>query len=126
MIDFQQMKVNNKEPVYIQVVNFVKRQIYLGIVGNGDLLPSRRELGAMLGINPNTAQKAFKMMEDEELIETPPNAASRIFVSPKRRQQLCEECTKGLVAGFLSQIYEVRMTKQELIDYVNELWKGEE
>lgn len=126
MIDFQQMKVNNKEPVYIQVVNFVKRQIHLGIVENGDLLPSRRELGATLGINPNTAQKAFKMMEDEKLIETPPNAASRIFVSPKRKQQICEECTKGLVAEFLEQLYEVRMTKQELMDYVNELWKGDE
>lgn len=30
------------------------------------LLPSRREIATILEVNPNTVQKAFKLMEEED------------------------------------------------------------
>lgn len=60
MLDFRKLELNTTEPVYVQIVSFVKRQIFTGAAEKGESLPSRRELAAILKINPNTVQKAFR------------------------------------------------------------------
>ena len=67
MLDFTKLELNTAEPVYVQIVSFVKRQIFTGTAEKGESLPSRRELAAILKINPNTVQKAFRLMEEEFL-----------------------------------------------------------
>ena len=56
MLDFRKLELNTTEPVYVQIVSFVKRQIFTGAAEKGESLPSRRELAAILKINPNTVQ----------------------------------------------------------------------
>ena len=72
MLDFTKLELNTAEPVYVQIVSFVKRQIFTGIAEKGESLPSRRELAAILKINPNTVQKEFRLMEEEGIVVTPP------------------------------------------------------
>lgn len=122
MIDYKKMKVDGKTPVYIQIVEYLKQQIYLGNVENGDALPSRRELGVVLGINPNTAQKAFKLMEEEQLIETPPNAASRVMVDRKTRKKIEQEFTKEFICNFIDQAKAIELSKEELIQNIEKYW----
>ena len=54
VLDFRKLELNTTEPVYVQIVSFVKRQIFTGAAEKGESLPSRRELAAILKINPNT------------------------------------------------------------------------
>ncbi|MEG1639496.1 MAG: GntR family transcriptional regulator, partial [Ruthenibacterium sp.] len=54
MVDFTQLTFHEREPVYLQIAKHLKRQILLGTASNGDVMPSRRELAAQAGINPNT------------------------------------------------------------------------
>ena len=42
----------------------------------GQKLPSRREVAAQLQVNPNTVQKAFKLMEDEGYVRTSSTSGS--------------------------------------------------
>ena len=79
MVNFSDLQLHDMEPVYLQIVRHLKRAIFLGEAAVGESLPSRRELAAQLCINPNTAQKAFRLMEEEGLIQTPKNAASTVF-----------------------------------------------
>ena len=65
MLTFQDLQLNAREPVYLQIAAHVKRQIFRKTARTGDPLPSRREIAATLEINPNTAQKAFRLMEEE-------------------------------------------------------------
>ena len=41
-----------------------------GIICDGDELPSRRVLSALLGVNPNTVQKAYRELERQGYIYT--------------------------------------------------------
>ena len=50
MLDFRKLELNTTEPVYVQIVSFVKRQIFTGAAEKGESLPSRRELAAILKI----------------------------------------------------------------------------
>ena len=54
-------------PIYLQILLFIKRGIIAGTVVNGDELPSRRVLSALLGVNPNTVQKAYRLLEEDGL-----------------------------------------------------------
>ena len=57
-------------PIYLQIVDGIKRSIISGERKAGDRLPSVREFAAQLQVNPNTVQKALAELEDCGLIYT--------------------------------------------------------
>jgi len=59
MIEFDSYKQEAGIPIYLQLVNYIKRYVASGNAADGEELPSRRWLSARLGINPNTVQKAL-------------------------------------------------------------------
>jgi GntR family transcriptional regulator len=52
-------------PIYVQIVDEVRRARVLGTVTPDDPLPSVRQLAAELRVNPNTVQQAYREMERE-------------------------------------------------------------
>ena len=60
-------------------MRYVKRGVVSGAIVDGDELPSRRVVSALLGVNPNTVQKAYRALEDEGLIESHTGAKSRVW-----------------------------------------------
>ncbi|MCI3920074.1 GntR family transcriptional regulator [Paenibacillus sp. TRM 82003] len=100
---FWDVTFNNRDPVYMQVVRHFKEGLATGRLQAGDVIPSRRELGALLKINPNTAQRAYKEMEEKGLIATEGNTASRITLRTELlraiRSELLEEAVNTLLAA---------------------------
>ena len=70
MISFECFPLEEGIPIYLQIIRHVKRGIVAGIVRDGDELPSRRVLSARLGVNPNTVQKAYRLLEEEGIALT--------------------------------------------------------
>ena len=68
----------SKQPIYEQLVEQLRRQLFLGVVKAGQALPSVRQLATDLGINPNTIQKAYRRMEAEGMIISVPGKGSFI------------------------------------------------
>ena len=68
VISFENFIMEDGSPIYQQILRYIKRGVIAGSIKDGDELPSRRVLSAMLGVNPNTVQKAYRMLEEEELI----------------------------------------------------------
>ena len=120
MLDFTKLELNASEPVYIQIVSFVKRQIFIGTAEKGESLPSRRELAAILKINPNTVQKAFRLMEEEGIVVTPPNAVSMIHWDEEIYLKLQKELTAGLVADFVAHAKENGLTLETVTELLKE------
>ena len=58
MIHFEEMKLDENSPIYLQIIDFIKGGLAAGTIVYGDELPSRRMLSALLGINPNAVQEA--------------------------------------------------------------------
>ena len=57
-------------PIYLQVIEQVKRSVALGILQAGEQLPTVKQLALDLTINPNTVAKAYKELERDGVIET--------------------------------------------------------
>lgn len=127
MLDFQKLVLNTTEPVYLQINRFVKRQIFLGQAQKGDCLPSRRELAVQLKINPNTAQKAFRAMEEAGLVLTPKNSVSILYFDEDMLADIRREMTAGLVEEFVCKAKENGLTLALVCQMLREEWeKGEE
>ena len=58
----------SRSPVYEQLVEQVERYILLGLLREGDQLPSVRALSSELSINPNTIQKAYGELDAKGIL----------------------------------------------------------
>lgn len=68
----------SKQPIYEQLIEQLRKQLFLGVAQAGQPLPSVRQLAIELGINPNTIQKAYRRMEAEGMIVSVPGKGSFI------------------------------------------------
>jgi DNA-binding transcriptional regulator YhcF (GntR family) len=123
VLDFSTLILNNKDPVYIQISNFVKKKILLRHAETGTGLPSRREVAAILNINPNTAQKAFKLMEDEGFIVTNTNVGSMIYLNEEIYSRIESELTELLVHDFVQGAKEVNLSYKKVIQLITDMWE---
>jgi GntR family transcriptional regulator len=57
-------------PIYLQVVEQVKRSVALGVLAPGERLPTVKQLATDLTINPNTVARAYRELERDGVIET--------------------------------------------------------
>ncbi|MFC0215019.1 GntR family transcriptional regulator [Paenibacillus chartarius] len=121
------MKVifNNRDPVYLQVVRHFKQEIATGRLQAGQEIPSRRELAATLQINPNTAQKAYKEMEEQGLIRTEGNSPSRITTDERVLSSIREELILEAVQTFVSSIKTIDVPVDELLHIVKDAYLAE-
>lgn len=60
-----QLDHGDHRPIYEQIKDKIKTLIITGVLKENDKVPSVRELAAMLTINPNTIQKAYRDLEIE-------------------------------------------------------------
>src|SRR5690606_18361768 len=65
-----ELNFNSSKPIYMQMVDEVKRALARGELSPGDKIPSHKERAQMSKINPNTVQRAYQEMEREGLTET--------------------------------------------------------
>ncbi len=63
-------------PIYEQLYKSITKMAALGAIEEGDSLPSIRALAQELGINPNTVQKTYQMLERDGIIYSVPGKGS--------------------------------------------------
>jgi GntR family transcriptional regulator len=57
---------------YLQLVHQVRRALKLGLLREGDQLPTVKEVVARVAINPNTVLKAYRELEHDGLVSARP------------------------------------------------------
>ncbi|MFF2877136.1 GntR family transcriptional regulator [Gottfriedia sp. NPDC057991] len=112
--------VNNREPVYLQVVRHFKQQIAKRLLEAGQEIPSRRELAVQFNINPNTVQKAYKEMEEQGLITTERNFPSKITTDIKVLNSVRNELIMEAVNEFVDSIKVINVPVEELLTMVKQ------
>jgi GntR family transcriptional regulator len=116
---------NNRDPVYLQVVRYFKEEIATGKLIAGQEIPSRRELAGLLKINPNTAQRAYKEMEEQMLITTEGNSPSRITMDERILNSIHKELIQEAVDLFVGSIIKINVPVDELLHQVKEKFESE-
>ena len=63
-------------PLYLQLIEQIKRAVALGTLASGEQLPTVKALAVDLTINPNTVARAYRELERDRVIETSPGRGS--------------------------------------------------
>lgn len=126
MISFEGFMIDGHSPIYAQLVRFIKSGVAAGTIQNGDEIPSRRELSALLGVNPNTIQKAFRILEEENVVFSRTGAKSYVTadetMAASFRTQLAEGDTRTLIGG----LKQLGLKKGDALRLMEHLWDEEE
>ena len=57
MVSFDDFIMEPGVPIYAQIIRYVKGAVAAGTVADGEELPSRRVLSALLGVNPTPSRR---------------------------------------------------------------------
>ena len=126
MVSFEAFRTVDGTPVYLQIINFIKRGAIAGTIRDGDELPSRRVLSALLGINPNTVQKAFHMLEEEHLMESRTGAKSCMTLPPDTLDALRREVLSDELRAMARTLRQLGISREEALRLIEQAWKEDE
>src|SRR5215468_128086 len=73
---------SDKRPIYLQIMEQIKRRIAVGDWNEGHTLPSIRQLAADLQISVITVKRAYLELEREGVIVTQQGRGSRVASDP--------------------------------------------
>ena len=109
----------DSRPIYQQVKDGFCRLILSGALPPGYKLPSVRELATSLTINPNTIQRAYRELEQENYIVSVPGKGSFVCqgdqAAQARRQELLERFEK-----LVKELEQLGVSREQLTEELRE------
>lgn len=119
------IKFDDKTPIYLQIMDMVKRDIVSKKLKGGDKLPSVRELAASLKVNPNTLQRAYQELEREGITFTQRGMGTFVTEDERVTKNLKKEMAQNVMLSFIEGMKKLGFSSSEIIDIVSEQVKGE-
>ena len=112
------MEYNEHKPIYLQNVDLMQEKIVHGEWPEEERIPSVREMGAMVGVNPNTIVRSYQLLESQEIIYN--KRGLGYYVKNGAVERIRENVKREFIANELPQFKaKARMlgiTKEELVE----------
>ena len=113
-------------PIYIQIMDMIKRDIITKKIKEGDKLPSVREMADNLKVNPNTIQRVYQELEREGVTFTQRGMGTFITKDKKVILSLKSEMAKEVIISFIDGIESLGFNEEEIIDIIADYMKRRE
>ena len=126
MLNFDRLVLDESSPIYLQILRYVKQGIAAGTIANGEELPSRRVVSALLGVNPNTVQKAYRLLEEEGLIQSHTGAKSCVVADEAARSRVRTQLLGQDARAMISAMKQMGVTREEALALLDTLWKEDD
>ena len=123
MISFESFVPDGNVPIYLQIVGYIKRGIVAGTIPDGAEMPSRRMLSALLGVNPNTVQKSYAMLEEEGLIHSRSGAKSCVAADDAAIRRLRGELLGQNLKTVIDAMKQMGMTLEDAQAALADHWE---
>ena len=110
--------LGGKDSIFKQIKDQIIKFIEIGVLKVNDKLPSVRDLASELGVNPNTVMKAYVELENEGYVYT--IAKKGAFIADLK-------ITKDELLDFKNEVKILKETidKEKLIKVIEEIYGGE-
>ena len=125
MVSFADLLLTDGPPIYQLILRYVKGGSAGWTIGHGEDLPSRRVVSALLGVNPNTVQKAYRLLEEEGLTQSLTGAKSCVVADEAARRRVREELLQADVRSTLAAMKAMGLSKEAALALVDQLWEEE-
>lgn len=110
---------SSRAPVYMQIVSRIRADILNGVYRADEQIPAVRQLAFEAGVNPNTMQRAFAVLEAENLFVTRGTIGRFITSDSAVLDHAREVMRREAVEQILADARAVGMEPAELIDRIH-------
>lgn len=113
-------------PIYVQIVDEIRRAVVIGTLAPHDPLPSVRRLAVRLSVNPNTVQLAYRELERNHVVYKQRGRGT--FVAPIRddaapREAERQDFASAIARRAIRDAYRHGVTAPELISAIRKVEK---
>lgn len=117
-------------PIYLQIVEQVRRMVTSGELAAGSQLPTVRQLARELGVNFNTVARAYRLLDEAGLISTQQGRGTYILEVPAAEvpAQFRRETLEILTRRFLAEASGLGFSLGEIVAVFRQqvqLWQDE-
>ncbi|WP_267378920.1 GntR family transcriptional regulator [Bacillus sp. GM_Baccil_2] len=102
-------------PIYVQVMEYIKKEIVTGRLAPGEKIPAVRELAGKLQVNPNTIQRTFQELEREGIAETRRGTGRFVTMNEEKITELRKEMAKELLDNFINGMNNLGIMEEEIL-----------
>ena len=96
------MEFNSNRSIYLQICDAICEQILSGTLRPDERIPSVREYGAEIGVNPNTIMRSYEKLTADGIIYN--KRGIGYFISPDALDTVLEAQRKDFLENELPQI----------------------
>jgi DNA-binding transcriptional regulator YhcF (GntR family) len=96
------MEFNSNRSIYLQICDAICEQILSGTLRPDERIPSVREYGAEIGVNPNTIMRSYEKLTADGIIYN--RRGIGYFISPDALETVLEAQRKDFLENELPQI----------------------
>ena len=119
---FFQINPENGVPVYQQVSRQVTFAVANGSLQPGELIPSVRQLARDLTINPNTVARAYRQLQDQNIVESVRGTGMAIASGARSR---CRTERTRILRERFSQVIDEAQQSQLVKKEIEKLFQSE-
>ena len=117
--------VTGRVPIFEQICRGICGDIAKGVLKPHDRIPAARVLARELGINPNTVQKAFRLLEEEGLIESRSGAKSFMTLDADKISKLRVSLLTADIRGLTEALTRTGRDTAEALRLIDRFWDEE-
>lgn len=115
----------SSQPIYSQLADRIKKQILRGELKSGDKLPSVREMGILVSVNPNTVQRTYRELEGVGIVETKRGQGTFVTESEEILTMMREQLKQEGISQFVKGMHEMGYSNEEIATGLQAFLKNE-
>ncbi|WP_026572063.1 GntR family transcriptional regulator [Sediminibacillus terrae] len=105
---------HSSTPIYSQLAERINKQILRGELQPGDKLPSVREMGLQVNVNPNTVQRTYRELEGMMIVESRRGQGTFVTENQSILQDMRERLKQEEISQFVASMHEMGYKNEEI------------
>lgn len=109
------MKFKDNVPIYLQIEQYLNREIATGKLQAGQKIPSVRQLALKLTVNVNTVQRALQQMNEHGILKVKRGEGNFVTTDEALLKQTKDEQLTKFLRDFVNNMHTFGITNREIL-----------
>ena len=118
--------LNGSKPIYLQLVEEIRRRVITGDYLPGSHVPSVRDLAGEAAVNPNTMQRALTELEREGLLENQRTNGRTVTEDAEMIAQQKRNMAETEIRECLERMQKLGISAEEMISMIQKIEQNEQ
>lgn len=114
------------KPIYLQIMDLIKKEIATGKLPPGSQMASVRELAMQYQVNPNTVQRALSELEREGLVRSDRTVGRFVSDQSDTVNLLKEQLVDEVIGDFIKKVKELSIDTDDVCPLIRQYLLREE